>query len=195
MRRITRVMRIRRVRAAPWPAASSPINDAMPRDVVPAAPRARLARVFRVGLGLLRRGALGLLHDPLDRLLIAARVLGRPRGPDEQDGALLGREAADEILRLFIEGQGLFEIDDVDLVAVPEDVGGHLGMPVTGLMTEVDARLEHLTHGNIGHKKLLNGVEPPYTPCTNPPCGHPDACAGVCVSYALGRNELRTSRR
>src|SRR3569623_1215140 len=77
MRRITRVMRISRIRAAPWPAASSPINDAMPRDVVPASPRARLARVFRVGLGLLRRGALGLLHDPLDRLLIAALDLGR----------------------------------------------------------------------------------------------------------------------
>src|SRR5690606_8707494 len=39
----------------------------------------------------------------------------------------------------------------MDAVAVPEDVGGHPGVPETGLMSEMDARFQHLAHGHIGH--------------------------------------------
>jgi hypothetical protein len=34
----------------------------------------------------------------------------------------------------------------VDLVALAEDVGGHARIPETGLVAEMDARFEHLTH-------------------------------------------------
>jgi hypothetical protein len=44
--------------------------------------------------------------------------------------------------------QGLFEVDDVDLVAMAEDERGHLGVPETGLVAEMNAGLQHLAHGS-----------------------------------------------
>jgi hypothetical protein len=35
----------------------------------------------------------------------------------------------------------------VDLVAMTEDVGSHLGVPEAGLVAEMDTRLQHLAHG------------------------------------------------
>jgi hypothetical protein len=49
--------------------------------------------------------------------------------------------------RLLVFDQGLFEVDDVDLVAMAEDERGHLGVPEAGLVAEMDTRLQHLTHG------------------------------------------------
>jgi hypothetical protein len=43
----------------------------------------------------------------------------------------------------------------VDLVTLTEDVGGHLGMPVTRLVTEMHASFEHLAHAGIAHCLLL----------------------------------------
>jgi hypothetical protein len=40
----------------------------------------------------------------------------------------------------------VFEIDDVDLVAVAEDERRHLRVPVAGLVAEMHARFEHLAH-------------------------------------------------
>jgi len=48
---------------------------------------------------------------------------------------------------LFERRLRLFEVDDVDLVAVTEDVRGHLGVPETGLVTKVDTRFQHFAHG------------------------------------------------
>src|SRR5690606_37493928 len=59
-------------------------------------------------------------------------------------------------------------IDDVDSVAFAEDVLGHLRVPEAGLMSEMNARLQHLSHGHAGHWKLLLGVEPPPTPFDDP---------------------------
>jgi hypothetical protein len=36
----------------------------------------------------------------------------------------------------------------MDLVAMTEDERRHLRIPVTGLVSEMDARFEHLTHGD-----------------------------------------------
>src|SRR5882762_9027092 len=46
----------------------------------------------------------------------------------------------------------------MDLVALAEDEGGHLRVPEAGLMSEMDSRLQHLSHGHAGHEKLLFGL-------------------------------------
>jgi hypothetical protein len=43
-----------------------------------------------------------------------------------------------------------------------EDVGGHLGVPEAGLVTEVDTGFQHFAHGN-GHKntpKVRSKISP-----------------------------------
>src|SRR2546427_290185 len=40
---------------------------------------------------------------------------------------------------------------DLDLAAGAEDVRSHLRVPVAGLVAEVDAGFQHLTHGDLGH--------------------------------------------
>ena len=73
-------------------------------------------------------------------------------GADEQNGALLGRQLLHESDRLVVLGEGLFEVDDVDLVAMAENVIGHLGVPETGLVAEMNAGLQHLAHGSAAHR-------------------------------------------
>jgi methionyl aminopeptidase len=80
------------------------------------------------------------------------------------------RHLAQESHRLLVLDQGLFEVDDVDLVAMAEDEGSHLGVPETGLVTEMDTRLQHLTHGRR-HQNLRYGLAS-ARPC-NPVSGHP----------------------
>jgi hypothetical protein len=41
----------------------------------------------------------------------------------------------------------------MDLVAMAEDVRGHLGVPEAGLVAEVDTSFQHFTHGD-GHRFL-----------------------------------------
>jgi hypothetical protein len=50
----------------------------------------------------------------------------------------------------------------VDLVAVAEDEGGHLGVPETGLVTEVDACFQHLAHsdGHMNTSKVGSKIQP-----------------------------------
>src|SRR5712692_10187176 len=84
-----------------------------------------------------RAAALRLLADDLARLTL---------GSDEQKGALDGGKLAHEFHRILIHHHRLLEIDDVDLVAMTEDEGRHLRIPVAGLVSEMDARFEHLTH-------------------------------------------------
>jgi hypothetical protein len=56
---------------------------------------------------------------------------------------------------LLVELDGLLEVDDVDAVSGPEDEGAHLGVPTTGLVTEVDTGLEQLFHGHVRHRISL----------------------------------------
>ena len=92
--------------------------------------------------------ALRLLGDDFTRLAL---------GADEQDRAAVLRELAHVFHRVVVHRQRLLEIDDVDLVALAEDVVGHLRIPVAGLVAEMDAGLQHLTHG-YGHDELLSGL-------------------------------------
>src|SRR4030095_6729576 len=94
----------------------------------------------------------------------AARFLGNdlarlPLGADEQDRALVRRQLADELHRLLVELHRLFEIDDVNLVAVAEDVFGHLRVPISRLVAEMDSGFQHLTH-RYGHALTPDRVGP-----------------------------------
>ncbi len=91
-------------------------------------------------------GPLGLALDDLTGLLL---------GADEEDGAGVGDGVPQEVVRLFDALHRLPKVDDVDAVALPEDVRGHLGIPAPGLVPEVDARLQQLSHGDYSHGCLL----------------------------------------
>jgi hypothetical protein len=68
-------------------------------------------------------------------------------GADKQHGTFVGGQFAHEFQRILEHRQAFFQVDDVDLVAVTEDVWCHLRVPETGLVAEVNTGLEHLTHG------------------------------------------------
>ena len=54
-------------------------------------------------------------------------------------------------LRRFLEHlQRLLQVDDVNAVALAEDVFLHLGIPALGLMPEVNASFEQFLHGDVG---------------------------------------------
>ena len=78
-------------------------------------------------------------------------VLRLPLGPDEEHLAALC-DLLLEIRKSVVPGDlGLLQIDDVDAVATPEDERLHLGVPPTGLVTEVDAGFEQLPQRYADH--------------------------------------------
>src|SRR5262249_34396392 len=81
----------------------------------------------------------GRSGDGLLRLLLGADVQD---GPAVRDGLL------DELVRAVDVVQRLLQVNDVDAVALGEDVALHLRVPAPGLVTEVDAALEELLHGD-----------------------------------------------
>jgi hypothetical protein len=89
-------------------------------------------------------------HADAGRLL-GDRLLGLLLGPDEEHRAAVGDGLLDELVRLVDVGQGLVQVDDVEPVALGQDEALHLRVPSTGLVPEVDARLEHFLHGDDGH--------------------------------------------
>jgi len=80
------------------------------------------------------------------------RILGLFFGSDKQDRFVLGGHLGDKLPRRLPHPHRLTEVDDVDTVAGPEDVGLHLRMPAVGLVTEVDPRLQKIFHLYFGHK-------------------------------------------
>src|SRR6187402_1966712 len=79
------------------------------------------------------------------------RLTGGALGADEKHGAALLGQARKEMHRVGEERERLLEVDDVDLAAGAEDVRSHLGVPVTGLVAEMDAGFQHLAHGDLCH--------------------------------------------
>ncbi len=82
-------------------------------------------------------GARRFFGDDLARLAL---------GADKQHGTLVGRQLADVAQRVAEQRGGLLKVDDVDAVAMAEDVRGHARVPVPGLVAEVNTSLQHLTH-------------------------------------------------
>ena len=66
----------------------------------------------------------------------------------------------DELERRVEAADGLGQVDDVDPVALREDVRAHLGVPAARLVAEVDAGLQQLAHrdGRHGAGDLLGRV-------------------------------------
>ena len=108
-------------------------------------------------------GALGCVLDSLLSLLL---------GADEQNLTALGADVLEEGIGLVSLDDGLFEIEDVDAVALAEDERTHLGVPATGLVTEVAASLEQGTDINLGSHVLPPGLPP----CDVGPPAHPKLC-------------------
>ena len=66
-------------------------------------------------------------------------VLGLFLGTDEEDFATFKDDGADEVAGIVEHGDSLLKVDDVDAVALGEDVALHLGVPTAGLMAEMHA--------------------------------------------------------
>ena len=80
---------------------------------------------------------------------------------EEKNPLTTENHPANRILSRLKAVQGFAEVDDVDPVAFPEDVGTHFGVPPTGLVSEVDSRLKQLVQANVVHElgtpyRLLN---------------------------------------
>src|SRR3546814_9679495 len=69
-------------------------------------------------------------------------------GADEQHLAARCHRRGDEIERTREQRHGLQQIDDVNAVAVAEDIRLHLRVPAVRLVAEVRAGFEQLLHGD-----------------------------------------------
>ena len=78
------------------------------------------------------------------------RFLRLPLGADEQNVLSLRGHLAHETGGVLEELQRLLQINDVNAVALAENVFLHLRIPALGLMTEVYAGFEQFFHGNCG---------------------------------------------
>ena len=87
-------------------------------------------------------GALRFLTDGIASLLL---------GTNKENGATVGGKLTNEIISLFQLLYGLLQVDDVDTVALGEDVLSHLGIPATGLVTKVYASFQKLFHRYYCH--------------------------------------------
>ena len=85
--------------------------------------------------------------------LVTDGLLSLLLGADEQDLAALCSGVANEVVSLIELLHGLLQVDDVDAVALGEDVLCHLGVPAAGLVTEVHTCFEKLLHRNDCHSK------------------------------------------
>ena len=72
-------------------------------------------------------------------------------GADKQNVAAICDHVADVDVCLFDTAQALAEIQEVDSVALTQDVALHLGIPTTGLVPEMHTCLEEFFHGDNGH--------------------------------------------
>ena len=91
--------------------------------------------------------------------LFGDRLLGLLLGAHEQD-RVTARDGVGHELEGRVQAlDGLGQVDDVDAVALGEDVRLHLRVPAAGLVSEVDAGLEELAHrdGRHGGVDLLFG--------------------------------------
>ena len=84
-------------------------------------------------------------------------------GADEQDAPAVRDRIAHRLERAMKRRHGFGEVDDVDVVAGPEDVFRHLRIPAVGLMAEVHASLEQLAHRIIGQRHVILRFVPPRT--------------------------------
>src|SRR5438034_899435 len=101
--------------------------------------------------------------------LTAIASLRLTLGAYEEDDPALGRQLLDVLKGLLEQAIGLLQVDDVDPVALAEDVFLHLRVPALGLVPEVDPRLEQLLHGDRGgHVRIHARRQKPPPDCPSP---------------------------
>ena len=83
--------------------------------------------------------------------LLADRLLRLFLRSDEENRLAFLRNAAEKVIRLVHLAHRLLQIDDIDTVALREDVARHLRVPAARLMSEMDACLQKLLHRNHCH--------------------------------------------
>src|SRR5439155_1181116 len=79
------------------------------------------------------------------------RVLRLLFGANEQYPAAFADGLVEKTARGFELSEGFAEVDDVDTVAGIKDERSHLGVPTTGLVSEVDARFQQFFNANTDH--------------------------------------------
>ena len=72
-------------------------------------------------------------------------------GANEQHGSAFGDGLADHVPNLIHRFDSLLQVDDMDAVALREDVRTHLGVPPVCTVTEVDAAFQQRLHRNTRH--------------------------------------------
>src|SRR5205814_10624043 len=75
-----------------------------------------------------------------------------PLGPHKEDCFAFSGQISNELRRFLKHLQRLLQIDDVNSVALTEDVFLHLWVPALRLMPEVNTRFEQLLHGDVSQK-------------------------------------------
>ena len=85
---------------------------------------------------------------PDDCAASAIGVLRLALGADEQHLAAASDGLLNEVERAREQRHGLRQVDDVDAVAIAENVRLHLGVPAMGLVAEMRSGLEQLLHGD-----------------------------------------------
>src|SRR6202008_4195967 len=80
--------------------------------------------------------------------LFGNRILCLALGPHEEHDLALGRQVLHKLRRFLEHLQRFLQVDDVNPVALSEDVFLHLGIPALRLMPEVNSRFEQLLHGD-----------------------------------------------
>ena len=71
--------------------------------------------------------------------------------PTNRISLAFGGQVGDELGRFLEHLQRLLQVDDVNPVALAEDVFLHLRIPALGLMPEVNASFEQLFHRDVCH--------------------------------------------
>ena len=112
---------------------------------------------------------LGLGLDGLLRLLL---------GADEKNGTTLGSDVAQRGIGAVAVDDGLLEIENVDAIALTKDVGTHLGVPTTRLVTVVAPGIKQRVDVDLYSHGIPPVVGPPrevilpYPPVDWLSCGH-----------------------
>ena len=76
-------------------------------------------------------------------------------GADEQHASTAGDDVAHRLQRRVKHRHGLLQIDDVNAVAITENIGPHLGVPAALTVPEMNAGFQQLTHGEGGNRHYI----------------------------------------
>ena len=97
------------------------------------------------------------IESPGPAGLFLHALLGLLFGAHKEDVLALGGQIPHKVVGLLQLAHGFLQVDDVDAVALGEDIGGHLGVPAAGLVSEVDASFQQLLHRYYCHVTIPPG--------------------------------------